>query len=819
MIKCLLTLSLVYFFLSQTTFAFISIEGQRHRSKHNHLPIHQQVLRPDTYQAEVTRSFTASYKVTSLKRDTLTNAIRLISGDFGSVQKTYTTLEHYTEFALNFIDSNFEVFGVKVKDLRLIPQATYIGKDVQFIQFALFKDGTLVEDSSLSFRFKRNKLVQIANFAFSEAKILEDKLLSQDIFENAIIQETGAKRLTKTHDAYRVKKEEKGYALIPVAHYEVLDRDNISLSVQINKNNNKIYEQKENKLYIQGHASMDVYPRWYKDELTTANAPLLNLKEKPSHSKIMTTDLGAFEANDESSNVFVDSLAGQYVQISNKSGSGVSAEGVKNSDFWSLHLAKPQSENTYKDKVTAQYMVYYHVTKIIGHAIQYIHPNWFDRPLVANTNLNSSCNAHWDGQTINLYSGSNRCANTGLISDVIYHEWGHGLDANTGGIQDSAFSEGIGDIISLLITKSHLLGIGFMVEDGSPVRDLAPDKIYPRDQGEVHDEGLIIGSTFWDLYEALRKKYTDDRAIDFLSQYILKGIYTARTYLDLYDAMLVIDDDDDNLENGTPNTCLVNDVFAQHGLATSLSWCSLATVNTLKLEDENQNGILELGETVEVAVSATNPSPSQTLENLVGTISSSSNAIAIEEPTLTWEPIAPGSTAKASQKARFSVSTDAATCGTSVEINLLLAADTREVLSKEVFTLGKNSGSPEEKSASDLPKEIEDYTLTTSSLEINGDQWNSDPKIHKATLKFSLEHSYIGDLSVTLVSPEGEKFPVFKKSGRGTSVEFDEDITGIVKGKAGRGIWLLEIEDNAYRDTGTLEKFDLNLVPSLFVCE
>lgn len=286
MIKSLLKLSLVYFFLSQTAFSFINIEGQRHRSKHNHVPIHHQVLRPDTYKAQVRRSFAASYKVTSIKRDTLTNAIRLISGDFGHVQKTHTTVEHYKEFALNFIDQNFEIFGIKAKDLKIIPQATYTGKDVQFIQFALFKDEKLIEDSSVSFRFKRNKLVQITNFTFSEARLVNKPLLSQDLLENTLLQETGAKRLTKTHDTYRVMKEKNGYTLIPVANYEVLDRDNISLSVQINQSNNKIYEQKENKLYIQGHASMDVYPRWYKDELTTADAPLLYLKKNQAPSTL-----------------------------------------------------------------------------------------------------------------------------------------------------------------------------------------------------------------------------------------------------------------------------------------------------------------------------------------------------------------------------------------------------------------------------------------------------------------------------------------------------------------------------------------------------
>ena len=102
-------------------------------------------------------------------------------------------------------------------------------------------------------------------------------------------------------------------------------------------------------------------------------------------------------------------------------------------------------------------MIYRHVNDIIIHAKKYINPRWFERPLLANANLNSTCNAHWNGRSINLYSGNSQCANTGLIADVIYHEWGHGLDAFTGGIDDGAFSEGFGDIVSMIMTKLHYL--------------------------------------------------------------------------------------------------------------------------------------------------------------------------------------------------------------------------------------------------------------------------------------------------------------------------------------------------------------------------
>src|SRR5690606_26463547 len=140
------------------------------------------------------------------------------------------------------------------------------------------------------------------------------------------------------------------------------------------------------------------------------------------------------------------------------------------------------SGESYEGKQTSQAMIFYHTNRIINRARLYLNNSWFDRPLVANANLSSTCNAHWDGSTINFYSAGSNCSNTGLISDVVFHEWGHGLDANTGGIDDGAFSEGFGDIMSVVFTHSHILGVGFRT-DGSEVRDLEPNKVYPDDTG------------------------------------------------------------------------------------------------------------------------------------------------------------------------------------------------------------------------------------------------------------------------------------------------------------------------------------------------
>ena len=74
-------------------------------------------------------------------------------------------------WSLNFLAKNFELFKINVGNLKLIEKATYLDKDVQFLQFYLLKNNIIVADSSVSFRFKKKKLVQIINYSFSEAEL------------------------------------------------------------------------------------------------------------------------------------------------------------------------------------------------------------------------------------------------------------------------------------------------------------------------------------------------------------------------------------------------------------------------------------------------------------------------------------------------------------------------------------------------------------------------------------------------------------------------------------------------------------------------
>jgi hypothetical protein len=208
------------------------------------------------------------------------------------------------------------------------------------------------------------------------------------------------------------------------------------------------------------------------------------------------------------------------------------------------------------------------------------------------------CNAYFqmEGPNLNIPAihfapegAAQGCANTGLTNDIVYHEWGHALDEYTSlGIRDFPRSEGIGDILAAYYTGSPEVGRGFELVNGQGVRNLAQDYIYPqdRDPNSEHNEGRIIGSTFWDLREALIARYGAVRGAFKAESLFFQHLLISDVYTFAYDALLTLDDDDNNPETPSPNLCLINTVFSAHGLATLLANCVDQPTNILPIDDE-----------------------------------------------------------------------------------------------------------------------------------------------------------------------------------------------------------------------------------------
>ncbi|MEO8703128.1 MAG: hypothetical protein ABI867_23990 [Kofleriaceae bacterium] len=208
-----------------------------------------------------------------------------------------------------------------------------------------------------------------------------------------------------------------------------------------------------------------------------------------------------------------------------------------------------------------------------------------DMPITANVNIPQACNAFFDGKAINFFhaavSGSAMCQNTGLLADVVFHEFGHNLHSleiiEGVGLFDGGMSEGVADFLAASITGDPGMGRGFFFSNEA-LRELDPagsstgtagEAVWPFDIGEVHQTGLIYGQTFWDLRKAMIAAHGEVAGIAITNKLY---VATLRRSISIPSGLLealAADDDDGDLDNGTPNECLIRNAFGSHGMRTA----------------------------------------------------------------------------------------------------------------------------------------------------------------------------------------------------------------------------------------------------------
>lgn len=200
---------------------------------------------------------------------------------------------------------------------------------------------------------------------------------------------------------------------------------------------------------------------------------------------------------------------------------------------------------------------------------------WLDGTVSATVNIADECNAMSDGDSLYFLQSSDFCENTGRMSDVIYHEFGHSVHNQSlipgVGSFDGALSEGISDYLAATVVGDSGVGRGFFFTD-EPLRELDPEGFewtWPQDNGEVHDAGRIIGGTLWDLRTLLIAKYGQQEGVRRTDRLWYEATRRAVDMPSMYGAALVVDDDDGNLANGTPDGCEINAAFGAHGLFAS----------------------------------------------------------------------------------------------------------------------------------------------------------------------------------------------------------------------------------------------------------
>jgi hypothetical protein len=255
---------------------------------------------------------------------------------------------------------------------------------------------------------------------------------------------------------------------------------------------------------------------------------------------------------------------------------------------------------------------YYDLNRVAQKARFFMPDNtWTRGQVTCRTNVNATCNASWSGQ-INMYRAGGGCGNTGQNQGVLVHEWGHGMDQNDGGGYDNP-SEAYADVVAIFEGRDSCVGPGFRPTqmcsgygdtclDCTGIRDhdwdarqdhtpATPSGFLTDNCGggggacgkQVHCESYVPSESIYDL--AVRDLPAMGLDADTAWQLADRLFYSSRPGSggDVYNCSLpdsdscsttswfhqlrLMDDDDGNLNNGTPHAAAIFAAFDRHDIA------------------------------------------------------------------------------------------------------------------------------------------------------------------------------------------------------------------------------------------------------------
>ena len=159
------------------------------------------------------------------------------------------------------------------------------------------------------------------------------------------------------------------------------------------------------------------------------------------------------------------------------------------------------------------------------------------------------------------------------MADVVYHEYGHGLaqfiyDPYTPPYSSSGLSEGCADYWGITITNNPCLGNGFF-GNGTCLRHGDNTLQYPASScgGEVHCLGEYIMGALWKMRENLIALHGYENGVN-ISDDIFYWAQTGRPNndMDFLTEILLADDNDGSIQNGTPNYMPICAGFEAHNM-------------------------------------------------------------------------------------------------------------------------------------------------------------------------------------------------------------------------------------------------------------
>ncbi|MBK7403350.1 MAG: hypothetical protein IPJ41_01630 [Phycisphaerales bacterium] len=259
---------------------------------------------------------------------------------------------------------------------------------------------------------------------------------------------------------------------------------------------------------------------------------------------------------------------GHWSNINDQSGTAVLSASATATPGVEAYLEFNSSPSQYKTAQVNAFMA----TGLIHDFIRE-RTSWtgMDFRCTTNVNLNQTCNAYFDGSSINFFRAGGGCNNTAYTT-VVSHEYGHYIVSKQGLAQGS-FGEGFGDCCSELLYDTGRVGEHFFT-NGGYIRDNDNTIVKYPCGGEIHTCGQVLGGVWWHMRENFGATYGSGPGLDMIRQMFVDwtivttgGSGNDGAHPGTAIEVLTLDDDDGNINNGTPNYDEIKAAFNLHNIS------------------------------------------------------------------------------------------------------------------------------------------------------------------------------------------------------------------------------------------------------------
>ncbi len=513
--------------------------------------------------------------------------------DLNSLKDKLTGFYHSISRETGFGNCDFEIIGVKRTlnsfSVQIVPTCENIRIYGAYAVFSLSSDGSLTAFKARGFggNFK-------GSFSTDPIRAAEFGL-----------QELGIKRcrykISKTWLPLIFGKEIALKAVYEIQYYP--DNPEYRPALFIDAETEDLLAA-ENRIFydrIEGEIRGGFKMRYGRDEAEETIAPFVNQWIQINNINRFTHDEGNFSFNVDQNAVPVrlqSELRGRWVNVDYEDGRDAFIRFNIN-NFDPLHLVWNDNNSRVDERG-----LYYHTNFIHGFWKE-LDPDFdgLDYPVPATCMVRENFdNAFWNGHGMYFGDGG-QMDNFALYADIIYHEYGHGVTQHiyeNGFLpyedESGALNEAWSDYFPCSITDEPLVGEGGL-RGNNYIRNIDNDYVYPDDiRGEVHLDSRIISAAMWRSRQELGRDLTDP--LFHYSRYHLGS-----DFLTYFIDVLITDDDDGDLTNGTPHSYALYDNFGRHGIGpgvvpdlqiTSIDFYD----DELEGAEGNDNGLWEPGEVV-----------------------------------------------------------------------------------------------------------------------------------------------------------------------------------------------------------------------------